>query len=131
MRDVRPPLKDSRARRRAHVFGLRAEWIAAAWLFAKGYRVLARRFVVRGGEIDLVVQRGQTIAFVEVKARGDLDEAASAIHEIKRRRLSWAARIWLTRNPWAVGATLRGDAVFVAPGRLPRHTLEAYTLNFD
>jgi putative endonuclease len=110
---------------------LRAEWIAAAWLIAKGYRVLARRFVVRGGEIDLVVQRGQTIAFVEVKARGDLDEAAGAIHELKRRRLSWAVRIWVTRNPWAVGSILRGDAVFIAPGRLPRHTVEAYTLNLD
>jgi len=124
-------LRDFRARRRAHVFGLRAEWIAAAWLIAKGYRVLARRFVVRGGEIDLVVQRGQTIAFVEVKARGDLDEAADSIHELKRRRLSWAVRIWVTRNPWAVGSILRGDAVFIAPGRLPRHTVEAYTLNLD
>ena len=124
-------MRDPRGRRRAHVFGLRAEWIAAAWLIAKGYRVLARRFVVRGGEIDLVVQRGQTIAFVEVKARGDLDEAAGAIHELKRRRLSWAIRIWVTRNPWAVGFILRGDAVFIAPGRLPRHTVEAYTLNLD
>ena len=124
-------MRDSRARRRAHVFGLRAEWIAAVWLIAKGYRVLARRFVVRGGEIDLVVQRGQTIAFVEVKARGDLDEAAGSIHELKRRRLSWAVRIWVTRNPWAVGSILRGDAVFIAPGRLPRNTVEAYTLNLD
>jgi putative endonuclease len=97
----------------------------------KGYRVLARRFAVSGGEIDLVVQRGRTIAFVEVKARDDLDDAATAISEAKRRRISRAARVWLARNPWAAGATLRGDAVFVAPRRLPRHLGAAYTLDVD
>ena len=119
------------ARRRAHLFGLRAEAIAALLLRLKGYRVLARRFVVSGGEIDLVVQRGRTIAFVEVKARDDLDDAATAISEAKRRRISRAARVWLARNPWAAGATLRGDAVFVAPRRLPRHLGAAYTLDVD
>ena len=121
----------SRAKRRAHHFGLRAEWLAAAWLIAKGYRILARRFVVAGGEIDLVARRGQTIAFVEVKARGDLDAALEAIGATKRRRLSIAARVWVTHNPWAMAATLRGDAVLVAPMRLPRHIPAAFDLDFD
>ncbi len=119
------------ARRRAHLFGLRAEAIAALLMRLKGYRVLARRFVVSGGEIDLVVLRGPPIAFVEVKARDNLDDAASAIVEAKRRRISRAARVWLARNPWAAGATLRGDAVFIAPGRLPRHVGAAYRLDID
>ncbi len=119
------------ARRRAHLFGLRAETLAALLLRLKGYRVLARRFVVSGGEIDIVAQRGDTIAFVEVKARENLDDAAIAILETKRRRISRAARVWLTRNPWAARATLRGDAVFVAPGRLPRHLGAAYRLDLD
>jgi putative endonuclease len=119
------------ARRRAHLFGLRAEAIAALLLRLKGYRVLARRFAAAGGEIDIVVRRGDTIAFVEVKARDDLDAAANAIGAGKRRRIGRAARVWLARNPWAAGATLRGDAVFVAPGRLPRHLVAAYTLDPD
>ncbi len=119
------------ARRRAHAFGLRAEAIAALLMRLKGYRVLARRFVVSGGEIDIVAQRGRTIAFVEVKARDSIDAAASAIVEAKRRRISRAARVWLARNPWAAGATLRGDAVFVAPRRLPRHLGAAYRLDLD
>jgi putative endonuclease len=125
------PLSKPSAKRRAHRFGLRAEWTAAAWLLLKGYRVLARRFSVAGGEIDIVARRGDVIAFVEVKARPALDEAATAISEVKRRRLSRAARVWLTRNPWAMSATLRGDAVFVAPGRLPRHLPAAYLLDMD
>ncbi len=118
-------------RRRAYLFGLRAEWVASLWLNAKGYRVLARRFVINGGEIDLVVQRGSTIAFVEVKARENLDDAACAIDAVKIRRISRAARVWLTRNPWTAGLTHRGDAVFIAPRRLPRHTVCAYTLSLD
>ena len=125
------PRAERGSRRRAHVFGLRAEWIAAAWLVMKGYRILGRRYLVAGGEIDLIARRGDTVAFVEVKARPGLDEAAGAISEVKRRRLSRAARVWLTRNPWAISATLRGDAVFVAPGRLPRHATAAYLLDID
>jgi putative endonuclease len=117
------------AKRRANRFGRRAEWIAAAWLTLKGYRIVARRFSVAGGEIDIVARRGDVVAFVEVKARPGLDEAATAIGEAKRRRLSSAARVWLTRNPWAMGATLRGDAVWVAPRRFPRHVAAAYLLD--
>ena len=93
--------------------------MAGLWLNAKGYRVLARRYIVKGGEIDLVVRRGSTIAFVEVKAREDIDAAACAIDGVKVRRISRAARVWLTRNPWTAGLTFRGDAVFIAPGGFP------------
>jgi putative endonuclease len=97
----------------------------------KGYTILTRRFVVSGGEIDLVARRGGSIAFVEVKARADLEVAAIAISATKRRRIGRAARVWLTRNPWAAGLTLRGDAVFVAHGRLPRHQPDAYRLEIE
>ena len=105
--------------------------IAALLLRLKGYTILARRFVVSGGEIDLVARRGGVIAFVEVKARADLEVAAIAISATKRRRIARAARVWLTRNPWAAGLTLRCDAVFVARGRLPRHAQDAYRLEID
>jgi putative endonuclease len=125
------PARPAKARRRAHLFGLRAESVAALLLRLKGYQVLDRRFAAAGGEIDLVARRGATIAFVEVKARDDLDAAAAAISETKRRRVSRAARVWLARNPWAAGLNLRGDAVFVAPWRLPRHIAAAYRLDLD
>jgi len=119
---------DRVARRRARRFGLRAEWIASALLAAKGYRILARHFLVAGGEIDLIARRGGTIAFVEVKARADFDEALAAIGPVKQRRIARAARVWLSRNPSAVDATLRGDAVLVAGARLPRHVVGAFDL---
>jgi putative endonuclease len=118
----------SAAKLRANLFGLRAEWIATAWLLARGYRILARNFVVKGGEIDIVVQGGETIAFVEVKARREYEQAVTSIQETKRRRISRAARAWLSRNPWAHASILRGDAVFISPWRLPHHAVAAYIL---
>jgi len=127
-----PRSADVEARRRlAHLFGLKAETVAAIWLTMKGYSIHDRRFAAQGGEIDFVALRGDVVAFVEVKARADLDAAADAITSAKRRRISRAARAWLVRNPWAMTQTLRGDAVFVAPGRLPRHVPGAYSLMID
>jgi putative endonuclease len=121
----------AKRRRGAHLYGIKAEQVAALLLRLKGYRILARRFVVSGGEIDLIARRGDAIVFVEVKARADMEVAAIAISATKERRIARAARIWLARNPWAAGLTLRGDAIFVAPGRLPRHALSAYRLLID
>jgi putative endonuclease len=118
-------------RRGAHLYGLQAESAAALLLRLKGYTILARRFAVNGGEIDLIARRGGAIAFVEVKARADLEVAAFAISATKRRRIARAARVWLTRNPWTAGLTLRGDAVLVARWRLPRHAPDAYRLEID
>ena len=128
---ARSPLERTKRRRSAHLFGLKAESIAVLLLRLKGYSIVARRYAVSGGEIDLIARRGGSIAFVEVKARADLDAAASAISATKRRRIARAARVWLARNPWAAGLTLRGDAVFVAPRRLPRHAPSAYRLEID
>ena len=117
------------SRLRARGFGIRAEWIALAWLTLRGYRVLARNYLVKGGEIDLIAARGRTIAFVEVKARPSIDAARTAITLEKRRRISRAATHWLARNPAAVGQTLRGDAIFIAPRKFPRHVENVYELD--
>ncbi len=128
---MKPPVDWTSRRRGALSFGLRAESVAAWLLRLKGYSILARRYKVSGGEIDLIARRGEAVAFVEVKARGDIDVALEAISATKRRRISLAARVWIARNPWAAGFTLRGDAVYVAPGKLPRHALAAYRLDID
>lgn len=125
------PAGHSARRLAAHRFGLKAETIAAILLTLKGYSILARRYAVNGGEIDLIVRRGRSVAFVEVKARADIDAALDSISATKRRRISRAARVWLARNAWAADFALRGDAVFVAPGRLPRHAPAAYRLEID
>ncbi|MEZ0169454.1 YraN family protein [Microvirga sp. TS319] len=118
-------------RRITFLRGHRAEWIALLFLLAKGYRPLARRYSAAGGEIDLIMMRGDTIAFVEVKARGSMDDALSAITATKRRRFSRAALAWLARHPHAQGKTWRADAVFIAPGRWPQHRVSAFELEMS
>ncbi len=113
----------------ARAFGVNAETLAALFLRLKGYSILARGYRIREGEIDIVARRGRTIAFVEVKARPSLDDAAIAITPEKRRRISRASRRWIVSNGWAANYVLRGDAIFVAPGKLPRHVEAAVELD--
>lgn len=114
--------------KRSGTTGRRGEALAILWLSAKGYRLLTRRFGGKGGEIDLIVKRGRTVAFVEVKARGALDDALTAITSQKRRLVEARVRQWLARNPWAMDHDLRADAVFLAPWRRPRHVPGAFEL---
>src|SRR5712664_2782883 len=106
--------------------GLSAESRAAAYLMAKGYRILARRFRTPHGEIDIVAKRRNLIAFVEVKARASLDDAAYAVTPRQQRRIIDAAQAWLMAHPEHADFDLRFDAVLIAPRRLPRHLLAAF-----
>jgi putative endonuclease len=107
-------------------FGISAESRASAYLIAKGYRIVARRFKTPVGEIDIVARRGRALVFVEVKARERLDDAAEAVTPRQRRRIIAAAEAWLARNPDDVMREMRFDVVLVAPGRMPRHLQGAF-----
>ena len=124
----RRAVRTAAQRQRAFARGKVAEAKALALLMLKGYRPLARRYAAVGGEIDLIMARGGTIAFVEVKARPQVDVASEAIGARKRERFSRAARAWVARNPWAMSRSLRADAVFVAPRRWPRHVAGAFEM---
>lgn len=80
--------------------GAEGEARAAAWLAARGWRIVARNVRAGGVEIDLVAARGRTIAFVEVKTRrgsgaGVPEEAVDAR---KRARLVRGAAAWLAEH---------------------------------
>jgi len=106
--------------------GLSAETRAGAFLMAKGYRILARRFRTPYGEIDIVARRRALLAFVEVKARANLDDAAYAVTPRQQQRIIAAAQAWLMAHPEHADFELRFDAVLIAPRRLPRHLLAAF-----
>jgi putative endonuclease len=105
--------------------GLSAESRAAAWLIAKGYRILAKRFRTPYGEIDLVARR-RLIAFIEVKARANLDDAAWAVTPRQQQRIINAAQAWLMAHPEHAEFEMRFDAMPIAPRSLPRHLLAAF-----
>jgi putative endonuclease len=94
--------------------------LAAWWLRLKGWRILAHRVRVSGGEVDLVARRGRTVAFVEVKQRGSDEAAAWALDQHRLRRVAVAAERLAPRFA-RNGDTVRIDAMFIVPKRLPRH----------
>lgn len=113
-------------RRVAFRFGLSAESRAAAFLLAKGYRILARRFRTPVGEIDIVARRRSALVFVEVKARDGFDAAAEAIGKRQQSRIIAAAELWLAGHPEDAKRDMRFDVVLVVPGRMPRHLQAAF-----
>jgi putative endonuclease len=117
-------------RRAAYGLGLNAERVAQFTLMMKGYSLLARRYSVPGGEIDLIMRRGKTIAFIEVKARANLSEARASLTSVKQQRLIHAARFWLSHHPNAMTYTLRMDGLFVAPWHWPRHEENLFEFRF-
>ncbi|MFL6812091.1 MAG: YraN family protein, partial [Bradyrhizobium canariense] len=94
--------------------GISAESRAAAYLMAKGYRILAKRYRTPHGEIDIVARRRNLIAFVEVKARATLDDAAFAVTPRQQQRIIDAAQGWLVAHPEHAEFEMRFDAMLIA-----------------
>jgi len=109
-----------------HQTGLYAERLAEFALLLKGWRMVARRYKTYLGEIDLVAKRGRTLAFVEVKWRGDNDTAAEAIHTKNRERVKNASALYLQKHPEYADMNIRFDAVLMAPKSWPRHIARAW-----
>ena len=109
--------------------GISAESRAAAFLIAKGFRILSRRWKSPVGEIDIVARRRSLLVFVEVKARANLDEAAESVNVRQQRRIAAAAEAWLAVNGSDGFRDIRFDAILVAPGKLPRHIPAAFETN--
>jgi putative endonuclease len=102
-----------------------SEWLAAAAMLARGYRILGRRVRTPYGEIDLIAVRGRRLAFVEVKRRATQLEAEAALTPRQAGRIARAAEFWVSRHA-AFREHDRGlDAVLVLPGRLPKHLPDA------
>ena len=108
----------------ARISGRRQEVWAALLLMAKGYRILGFRLKTPEGEIDLLAQRGDVLAVVEVKSRTTLEAALEAVSPTQRARLKRAARAIAARR--SIRPNVRLDLVALAPGAWPRHIPDAW-----
>lgn len=81
-------------------FGELGERIAERWLLRRGWRVVQRRFRSGHRDIDLVVEREGTVAFVEVKARrgAEFGGPVQAVDHRKRKQLERSAHVWIDRH---------------------------------
>jgi putative endonuclease len=119
----------SKARRvKAYQAGLDAEDGAAAILANHGFSILGRRFRSPAGEIDLIATNGSHLAFVEVKARRTLFDAAWSVTPRQQKRIAAAADHWLQCFPEYGSCDITFDAILVAPRQHPEYIPDAFRL---
>jgi putative endonuclease len=110
----------------ARLSGRQAEVWAAIWLMLKGYRILGFRLKTPQAEIDLLAHRGGVLAVVEVKRRTTLLAATEAVSADQRARLRRAGETLAARRPALRNVAVRLDLIALAPGKLPRHSPDAW-----
>jgi putative endonuclease len=88
----------------------------------RGYRILGANVWIAGYELDLVVRRGRSLAFVEVESKTGtgFGTPEEMVTPEKQRRIRQAAQAWLARNPEHAGCAIRFDVVAERAGKLER-----------
>ncbi|MET0667472.1 MAG: YraN family protein [Methyloceanibacter sp.] len=114
------------ARARAYRRGVFAESLVALLLRLKGFRIVAAPLQAPVGEIDLVALKGRRLAFIEVKRRKSLEDAAWTLPARQRRRILRAAQYWLAGHPDFAGHDIAFDVVLAAPWTWPRYIANAF-----
>jgi len=105
--------------------GRDGEALAARWLQERGYTVLHRNWRCATGELDLIVRRGVTTVFVEVKTRSSIayGHPFEAITAEKAARLRRLAAEWC-RVHGPVPGGMRIDAIAVIAARAAEPSIE-------
>jgi putative endonuclease len=91
--------------------GAAEEDLALRYMQSQGLELVARNVRFRGGEIDLVMQQGDTLVIAEVRKRSreDYGGAAASVGLSKQRRIVLATRLWLARSPQYANHAIRFD----------------------
>ncbi|MBE0635020.1 YraN family protein [Candidatus Bipolaricaulota bacterium] len=94
---------------------------ACNYLKQQGYRIVARNWRTRTGEVDIIARDGDVVVFVEVKARSSdgFGGPEAAVGHAKQQRLIAAARAFLEETRCELSA--RFDVVAIRPGHIRLH----------
>ncbi|MBR5130558.1 MAG: YraN family protein [Alphaproteobacteria bacterium] len=115
-----------------HKIGHWCEKLALLALMLKGYLPVDTNVVTgRGtgaGEIDLIVRKGKTLIFVEVKKRTTYAKGVDAITIENQMRIVRASAAYLKRHPIYQKWRIRYDAVICLPWRWPKHIKDAWRI---
>lgn len=108
--------------------GALAENSAAAFLESQGFHIVARNFLRRVGELDIVARDGDLLVIAEVRTRADdrFGGAAASVTVAKQRRIILAAGLFLEHRPDLRRCRVRFDVIVVRDGRIEwlRHAFE-------
>ncbi len=106
-------------------FGSDSEKIAAAYLKKKGYEILCLNYRNKIGEIDIIAKHGETLVFVEVKARRSkkFGNPKYAVNQKKMKKLSMVALLYL-KETGQTNKKARFDVVSVISGKNGKNEME-------
>ncbi len=124
-------MKSANKRIASYRFGIHAEKIAAWYLRAKGYAVLAERYRNVMGEIDVLASKANTLVAVEVKARATMQACEESITPRKQLRVTRAMEAALadkkiTGLARGKSPNIRFDVIWITPWRMPKHIKDAW-----
>lgn len=100
--------------------GVAAENSAAAFLESQGFTIVARNFLRRVGELDVVARSGDLLVIAEVRTRASdcFGGAAASISRGKQRRIILTASLFLDQRPELRSCRVRFDVIVVRNGRI-------------
>ena len=113
-------------RRKALRRGYLSEYLAALSLMLRGYRILAMRYRVKAGEIDIIARKGDLVSFIEVKARATTIDSVFAVSGLTQSRIRNASLHWLQTRKDAGRLSYSYDIIAVRPWRWPEHFRDAF-----
>ena len=102
-------------------FGIIAEYIAIFILKIKLYKIIATRYRSFTGEIDIIAMKGNSIIFVEVKARKNFNPNYELISSKQIKRIKNTASLFLAQNQKFQDKEARFDAILILGKKLPQH----------
>lgn len=98
--------------------GRQKEKLAAKWLSARGLKLVESNVRYRCGEIDLVMDDGEALVFVEVRyrSRSDFGGAVASVTATKQARMLRAIQAYVAAHPGTERRILRADVLAVSAG---------------
>lgn len=119
-------VRDADRRRKSLRRGHLSEYLAALSLLLRGYRILAMRYRVKAGEIDIIARKGDLVSFIEVKARRTTEASVFAVNVLAQSRIRNASLHWLKTRTDAGRLSYSYDIIAVRPWRWPEHFRDAF-----
>jgi putative endonuclease len=101
--------------------GLLWEENVLRFLEGENYKILTKRFRIKGAEIDLIALRDSTVIFIEVKYRKNFDDFEGIVDAKKFQRIFMASEIFLSKNPDLKNFQIRFDIIFVSKDSALHH----------
>ncbi len=114
-----------RTRQDSYTLGRLAEYLAAGYLWIKGFRILSLRYKTPLGEVDIIARRGAQLIFAEVKYRPHLDEGLYAVTPQTQNRITRAAQLFMAEQK-NMSLAVRFDIIAISPPFFIRHIENAW-----